>query len=224
MPHQDQDGTGGGRKLAPHVQAALAGGAQPKMPDAKPGAKPMAPHVQAALGQGAVQRMEETKKKTVNLSRVNLSGDYSNMLKCLGLYSSSYVNTHPTIERNLKIGQFLKLTPPRVNFHCSGKPGTGKDKVRAKQSQTAYETWLKKNKSKLNAVTVTGGGQSSGRKGLYDPSLHEKKKKEKFEKQRGKQQKRKGTHREKHEQQGHVFVGWPALGAWKCKECNQWYQ
>ena len=39
----------GGRPLAPHVQAAVATCAQPKSPAAQPGGRPLAPHVQAAV-------------------------------------------------------------------------------------------------------------------------------------------------------------------------------
>lgn len=289
MPNHDQDDKGGERKLAPHVQAALAGGAQPKMPDSPPGkrpmaphvaaatgaaqpktpsptpgAKPMAPHVQAALGAGAqpkmpppkpgahtpaahvqaataqpktafsqlrggqgrgvVQRMEET-TTTVNLSRITLSGDFQKILKCLALYSSSYVGSTPNIERNLKIGQYLGLNPPRVNFHCSGSPGTGKDEERAKQSQQAYTNWLSQNADSLSAVTVIEGGSSSNNnnnRGLYDESLHEKKLKEKTTKKQNKLKKNKQSHMDEHEDD--ELVGWPAPGAWKCKECNQWFQ
>ena len=42
-------GDAGGRPLAPHVQAAIAAGAPPKLPAAAPGGRPLAPDVQAAV-------------------------------------------------------------------------------------------------------------------------------------------------------------------------------
>ncbi|HTQ81087.1 MAG TPA: hypothetical protein VMM92_13895 [Thermoanaerobaculia bacterium] len=165
--------------------------------------------------------MEETPPRVVKLP-VALTGDYLKLNQLMAKYCNDFWSGH-NVQRNLMIGQALGLPAPDHWGHASQSGGSGGEGERAAKNQQHYNDWFGTHAAALADVTVVEGGSSGGgNRGLYDPSLHDKKVAAKQQKQKARQEEYKGSHADEHVEKGDTEVDW-AQNAWFCKQCGKMF-